>query len=95
MRHETYSLENQDLEVIEGTTGRLARHLPFSMVFRKGGHNKMNTTPNVISACDSQICNAEEPRCTELSAEDLHAVSGGLTFIFKLVAVKTVSWAHD
>ena len=33
---------------------------------------------------------------TELAADDLERVSGGfLAFTFKLVAVKTVSWAHD
>jgi bacteriocin-like protein len=30
---------------------------------------------------------------TELTADELESVSGGFTF--KLVAVKTVSWAHD
>lgn len=30
----------------------------------------------------------------ELPAEALENVVGGLTFVFKLVAVKTVSWAH-
>ena len=32
---------------------------------------------------------------TEVTTEQLDDVIGGLTFIFKLVAVKTVSWAHD
>jgi hypothetical protein len=32
---------------------------------------------------------------TELTANEMERVSGGLQFIFKLVAVKTVSWAHD
>jgi bacteriocin-like protein len=38
---------------------------------------------------------------TELTANELEHVSGGgggearLVFTFKLVAVKTVSWAHD
>ena len=31
----------------------------------------------------------------ELPEETLENVVGGLTFVFKLVAVKTVSWAHD
>ena len=30
-----------------------------------------------------------------LSDEDLDQVAGGLVFTFKLVAVKTISWAHD
>lgn len=33
---------------------------------------------------------------TELTADEMERVSGGfLSFTFKLVAVKTVSWAHD
>jgi bacteriocin-like protein len=37
---------------------------------------------------------------TELTANEMESVSGGggearLVFTFKLVAVKTVSWAHD
>jgi hypothetical protein len=36
---------------------------------------------------------------TELTANEMERVSGGagtpLVFTFKLVAVKTVSWAHD
>jgi len=33
---------------------------------------------------------------TELTANEMEHVSGGfLSFTFKLVAVKTVSWAHD
>jgi hypothetical protein len=36
---------------------------------------------------------------TELTANEMECVSGGggtpLMFTFKLVAVKTVSWAHD
>jgi len=32
---------------------------------------------------------------TELTTQDLAHVAGGLTFTFKLVAVKTVGWAHD
>ena len=35
------------------------------------------------------------PPQTELTTERLDEVIGGLTFTFKLVAVKTVSWAHD
>jgi hypothetical protein len=61
---------------------------------------------NTIGAYDSETGNAvretnpNEAQCTELSTEDLRAVSGGagtmfLAFTFKLVAVKTVSWAHD
>jgi len=39
-----------------------------------------------------------EKRVTSLEPlpEDvLRAATGGLTFTFKLVAVKTISWAHD
>src|SRR5262245_46798052 len=32
---------------------------------------------------------------SELSESALSNVTGGLVFTFKLVAVKTVSWAHD
>jgi hypothetical protein len=32
---------------------------------------------------------------TELARDRLEEVIGGLEFIFRLVAVKTVSWAHD
>jgi hypothetical protein len=35
---------------------------------------------------------------TELTANEMECVSGGgtpLVFTFKLVAVKTISWAHD
>jgi hypothetical protein len=33
---------------------------------------------------------------TELTADEMERASGGfLAFTFKLVAVKTVSWAHD
>jgi hypothetical protein len=32
---------------------------------------------------------------TELTANEMERVSGGLSFTFKLVAVKTISWAHD
>ena len=31
----------------------------------------------------------------ELTPDELDRVAGGLTFTFKLVAVKTVGWAHD
>jgi hypothetical protein len=31
----------------------------------------------------------------ELRDDQLDKVTGGLTFVFKLVAVKTISWAHD
>ena len=32
----------------------------------------------------------------ELTADEMEGVSGGfLAFTFKLVAVKTISWAHD
>jgi hypothetical protein len=35
-------------------------------------------------------------QATELAVDEMERVSGGfLTFTFKLVAVKTVSWAHD
>jgi hypothetical protein len=35
-------------------------------------------------------------QATELTADEMERVSGGfLSFTFKLVAVKTVSWAHD
>jgi hypothetical protein len=34
-------------------------------------------------------------RVTELTAAEMERVSGGLVFTFKLVAVKTISWAHD
>jgi hypothetical protein len=36
-----------------------------------------------------------EARPTEVATEQLDQVIGGLQFVFKLVAVKTVSWAHD
>jgi hypothetical protein len=32
---------------------------------------------------------------TELTADEMERVSGGLVFTFKLVAVKTVSWGHS
>jgi hypothetical protein len=32
---------------------------------------------------------------TELAEHQLAEVAGGLVFTFKLVAVKTISWAHD
>jgi hypothetical protein len=32
---------------------------------------------------------------TDLTADEMERVSGGLVFTFKLVAVKTISWAHD
>ena len=32
---------------------------------------------------------------TELTVDEMERASGGLQFVFKLVAVKTVSWAHD
>jgi hypothetical protein len=32
---------------------------------------------------------------TVLTEQQLAEVAGGLTFVFKLVAVKTISWAHD
>jgi hypothetical protein len=35
------------------------------------------------------------PAQAEVTAEQLDNVIGGLQFIFKLVAVKTISWAHD
>jgi hypothetical protein len=35
------------------------------------------------------------PSQTEVTREQLDQVIGGLTFTFKLVAVKTVSWAHE
>ena len=31
----------------------------------------------------------------ELAEQQLAEVTGGLVFTFKLVAVKTISWAHD
>jgi hypothetical protein len=31
----------------------------------------------------------------ELRDDQLDKVTGGLVFVFKLVAVKTISWAHD
>ena len=31
----------------------------------------------------------------ELRDDQLDKVTGGLAFVFKLVAVKTISWAHD
>ena len=38
---------------------------------------------------------ATTPPQTEVTTEQLDHVIGGLVFTFKLVAVKTVSWAHD
>ena len=35
----------------------------------------------------------DEP--TEFAEQQLAEVTGGLVFTFKLVAVKTISWAHD
>ena len=35
------------------------------------------------------------PPQTEVTTEQLDEMIGGLQFTFKLVAVKTVSWAHD
>jgi hypothetical protein len=52
------------------------------------------TSTNNTNAANGANLN-ENSQCTELSAEDLQSVSGGLAFIFKLVAVKTVSWAYD
>ena len=37
----------------------------------------------------------EHDAAGELSDQALDGVAGGLTFQFKLVAVKTISWAHD
>jgi hypothetical protein len=42
----------------------------------------------------SQPCKRDE--LTELTTQELAEVAGGfLAFTFKLVAVKTISWAHD
>ena len=49
-----------------------------------------NYTPEEIAAT------AEARSGDTISDEDLEQVTGGfLTFTFKLVAVKTISWAHD
>jgi len=37
----------------------------------------------------------EPAAANELSDQQLDSVVGGLTFTFKLVAVKTISWASD
>jgi hypothetical protein len=39
---------------------------------------------------------AKRDELTELTTQELADVAGGfLAFTFKLVAVKTISWAHD
>ena len=39
---------------------------------------------------------AKRDELTELTTQELAEVAGGfLAFTFKLVAVKTISWAHD
>jgi hypothetical protein len=38
---------------------------------------------------------AKRDERTELAEQQLAEVSGGLVFTFKLVAVKTINWAHD
>ena len=37
----------------------------------------------------------QQPCHGEVAPDQLEEVIGGLVFTFKLVAVKTVSWAHD
>jgi hypothetical protein len=46
-----------------------------------------NTTADTLAST--------RPAQTEVATEQLDDVIGGLQFIFKLVAVKTISWAHD
>jgi hypothetical protein len=42
------------------------------------------------------IARAKRVEPTELAEQELAEVAGGfLAFTFKLVAVKTISWAHD
>jgi hypothetical protein len=51
-----------------------------------------NETQTATTAGDA----ATRPAQPEMSTEQLDKVVGGfLAFTFKLVAVKTVSWAHD
>ena len=61
-------------------------------------------TIKLTSEQQKQIKNATGREVAELSLDqadgqlsdgELDAVAGGLTFTFKLVAVKTISWSND
>lgn len=41
------------------------------------------------------IGRAKRDEPADLAEQQLAEVTGGLLFTFKLVAVKTISWAHD
>jgi hypothetical protein len=57
---------------------------------------KLSSTSNPMEPVMTRHVERElTNQVTELSADEMERVSGGLQFVFKLVAVKTVSWAHD
>jgi hypothetical protein len=58
---------------------------------------KLSSTSKPMEPVMSQHVEREPTnQVTELTADEMERASGGfLAFTFKLVAVKTVSWAHD
>ena len=52
------------------------------------------TSPSKSSPRD-RLTMTTDQGMIELNEEELNRVTGALVFIFKMVAVKTVSWAHD
>jgi hypothetical protein len=56
-----------------------------------------NADKNVESTSSSPVEPDETIRdlAVRVSEDELNDVKGGLSFVFKLVPVKTVSWAHD
>jgi hypothetical protein len=57
---------------------------------RRAQESKMGQT-----RLDTTVDTGPEETARSLALTELDVASGGLVFQFKLVAVKTVSWAHD
>jgi hypothetical protein len=61
---------------------------------RQGDHAMMKDQTTQAEPVELMRAKRDEP--AELAEQQLAEVAGGfLVFTFKLVAVKTVSWAHD